>query len=54
MEHTLKRRKHTPGSLVQRFGDWRKDEPHVMLVNHKWIDAGKPETVTVVIGGKDD
>jgi hypothetical protein len=48
-EYKLKRRKHTPGAAVQRFGDWRKAEPHVMIVNHQWTNLGKPESVTVMI-----
>jgi len=50
-KYNLKRRKHTPGSAVQRFGDWRKGVPTVMMVNHQWTNLGKPETVTVMIDG---
>lgn len=45
----LKRGKHKPGNAVQRFGDWRKGQPTVMIDNARWIDLGKPDNVRVVI-----
>lgn len=43
----LKRTKSKPGSVVQRFGDWRKGEPQVLVDNQKWLTLGKPNRVHV-------
>lgn len=43
----LSRIKSKPGSLVQRFGDWRKGEPQVIIDNQTWLDRGKPDLVIV-------
>lgn len=45
----LKKQKHKPGNVVQRFGDWRKGEPSVIIDNARWLRYGSPETVKVVI-----
>jgi len=43
---TLQRIKHKPGSAVQRFGDWRKGEPQIIIDNQTWLEMGKPNEVT--------
>jgi hypothetical protein len=53
LEFSLKRSKHKPGQVVQRFGNWRKGEPTVIIDNARWIDYGKPETMKVVIESED-
>jgi len=45
----LQRLKSKPGSLVQRFGDWRKGEPTLLIDNQKWLAFGKPDEVEVTI-----
>ena len=50
----LVRRHHTPGQAVQRFGDWRKGQPTVMIENKQWASLGKPEKVVVMIDGRDE
>ena len=47
---TLSRNKHKPGSAVQRFGNWQKGEPTVLIDNQKWLDFGKPDELTVTLG----
>ena len=42
----LTRLKSKPGSAVQRFGDWRKGEPQVIIDNQTWLEMGKPDKVT--------
>lgn len=42
----LNRQKHKPGAAVQRFGDWRKGEPQVIIDNQTWLEMGKPDRVT--------
>ena len=41
----LKKQPHKPGSAVQRFGDWRKGEPSVIIDNQKWVSMGMPFAV---------
>jgi len=41
----LDRQKSKPGSAVQRFGDWRKGEPQVLIDNQTWLEFGKPDKV---------
>lgn len=43
----LFRKKSKPGSVVQRFGDWRKGEPQVLIDNQTWLHFGKPDQVEV-------
>lgn len=45
----LTRQKHKPGSAVQRFGDWRKGEPSVIIDNKRWNAYGNPENVIILI-----
>lgn len=52
MKFILKRTKHKPGSAVQRFGDWRKGEPSVLIENRFWADFGKPKEVELIIQPK--
>lgn len=47
MEFELLRKPAKPGEVVIRFGDWRKGEPTVLLDQQRWLNLGKPETVTV-------
>jgi hypothetical protein len=42
----LTRLKSKPGSAVQRFGDWRKGEPQIIIDNQTWLEVGKPDKVT--------
>jgi len=49
MKYELKRQKHKPGNAVQRFGDWRKGEPSVLIDNQRWLTLGKPEIVEVKV-----
>lgn len=46
----LTRQKHKPGSAVQRFGNWRKREPSVLVDNQFWLELGKPDELTVTFG----
>lgn len=48
----LKRLKHKPGSAVQRFGDWRKGEPQVILDSQTWLEVGKPDEIELNIPKK--
>jgi len=48
----LKRQASKPGSVVQRFGDWRRREYTVLIDNQKWLDLGKPDELTVTIAPK--
>ena len=48
----LTRAKHKPGSAAQRFGEWQKGEPTVILDNQKWLAFGKPDELTVLIDQK--
>lgn len=41
----LKRLKSKPGSAVQRFGDWHKGEPQIIIDNQTWLEIGKPDEV---------
>ena len=50
----LDRQKSKPGSVVQRFGDWRKNQPTVLLDNQKWLNLGKPNWVQVIYPVFDD
>lgn len=43
----LKRLESKPGSVVQRFGDWRQGEPQVIVDNQTWLHFGKPDEVEV-------
>lgn len=43
----LRKQRHKPGSAVQRFGDWRKGEPQVLLDNQTWRIKGRPDEVKV-------
>lgn len=45
----LIRQKNKPGSAVQRFGDWRKGEPQVIMDNQTWLAKKKPNAVEVTI-----
>ena len=54
MTKKLKRSKHTPGSAVQRFGNWRNGEPTVLIDNQKWLSLGKPDELTVTIEPKNE
>ena len=45
-DKVLERLKHRSGSAVQRFGDWRKGEPQLIIDNQTWIEMGKPDKVT--------
>jgi hypothetical protein len=49
---TLTRLKSKPGSAVQRFGDWRKGEPQVIIDNQTWLEFGKPDKVTFDVPNK--
>ena len=46
---TLEKLKHTPGQANQRFGDWKKGEPTVLIENRQWTALGKPTKVKVTI-----
>jgi len=48
----LDRQKSKPGSAVQRFGDWRKGEPQVIIDNQTWLSVGKPDKITLDIPKK--
>ena len=48
----LTRTKSKPGSAVQRFGEWQKGEPTVIVDNQKWLSLGKPNELTVTFGLK--
>jgi len=48
----LKRLPSKPGSVVQRFGDWRKGEPSLVIDNQLWLTFGKPDEVEVQIKTK--
>lgn len=43
----LFREKSKPGSAVQRFGNWRKGEPSVIVDNQTWLSYGKPDFVDI-------
>ncbi len=43
----LARNKSKPGSAVQRFGDWHKGEPQVILENQIWRISGRPDEVKI-------
>lgn len=45
----LPKQKSKPGSVVQRFGNWHKGEPTVLIDNARWVLLGYPENVSVVI-----
>jgi hypothetical protein len=47
----LNRQRHKPGNAVQRFGDWRKGQPSVLIDSQRWLTLGKPESVKVTIDG---
>jgi hypothetical protein len=49
---TLMRLKSKPGSAVQRFGDWRKGEPQIIIDNQTWLEVGKPDKVEFSIPKK--
>lgn len=48
-EFKLLRSKSKPGMMVQRFGDWKKGQPQVLIENHKWQAYGKPDAVIVLL-----
>lgn len=48
----LARQKSKPGSAVQRFGDWRKGEPQVIIDNQTWLEFGKPDKVEFNVPNK--
>ena len=48
-EFKLERQKHKPGMAVQRFGDWHKGEPSVLIDNQRWLALGKPDSVKVTV-----
>ncbi len=50
----LKRLKSKPGSAVQRFGDWRKGEPQIIIDNQTWLEYGKPDIVNLNVPDKDN
>lgn len=43
----LHRRKYRMGDLVQRFGDFTKGEPSLVLDNPRWHKFGNPEEVEI-------
>lgn len=43
----LHRRKYRMGDLVQRFGDFTKGEPSLVLDNPRWHKFGNPDEVKV-------
>ncbi len=43
----LIKQKHKPGNAVQRFGDWRKGEPQVLVDNETWKVLGGPKEVKI-------
>lgn len=45
----LQRKKWKPGQVVQRFGDWTKGEPCVILDIPRWQKMGSPEEVIVEV-----
>ena len=47
--YTLAKEKHKPGNVVQRFVDWRKGEPTVIIDNSTWIKLQNPESVTLTV-----
>lgn len=49
MKFELTKQKDKPGNVVQRFGDWRKGEPTVIIDNQRWLNYGKPQKVVVEI-----
>jgi hypothetical protein len=48
-EFVLTKWKWKPGMAVQRYGDWRKGEPQVIIDQNTWNKLGKPETVCLKI-----
>jgi len=49
MKLILIKQKHKPGNVVQRFGDWRKGEPTVIIDNQTWIKYKNPTKVILEI-----
>lgn len=45
----LQRKKWKPGQVVQRFGDWTKGEPCVIIPIPQWQAMGSPEQVKVEV-----
>lgn len=49
--YNLKRNKSRQGDVVQRFGDFKKGGPTVLIPENEWMALGQPEEVMVTVKG---